>query len=137
MEKVSKEMMNKLNYVREHKLEYLVTPLEFLNGVVKDKHVEISEWYRQQRYLSEAQFKLIEHVFGDTPQFEEEKPKKYVVRIKQADDQGDFIYLSLEERYGLTYSTNTYNFFNAEKFDTREEAEKWTNPLMEVVEVEE
>lgn len=138
MEKVSKEMMNKLNYVREHKLEYQTTPLQLLNDVVEGKYVEISEWYRQQRYLANAQFKLIKHVFGYTPQFEE-KPNKYVVRSKQMDNEGDFRYLIFQEAYGVTYTVNEYvdNFYKAEKFNTREEAEKWTNPLTEVVEVEE
>ena len=138
LEQASKGMMNKLNYIRAHALEYQTMPSQFLNDVVEDKYVEISEWYWQQRSLAKAQFKLIEHVFGDTPQFEE-KPKKYVVRNKKMDDEGDFRYLIFQEAYGVTYTVSEYvdNFYKAKKFNTREEAEKWTNPLMEVVEVEE
>ncbi|MHA7611552.1 hypothetical protein ACX2QB_04185 [Weissella viridescens] len=130
MEKVSKEMMNKLNYIRAHTLEHQTMPLQFLNDVVEDKYVEISEWYRQQRYLAEAQFKLIEHVFGDTPQFEE-KPNKYIVQIKN--ESAKYSYLKVLD---LDFDMKMYKK-NATKFNTREEAEKWINPLMEVVEVEE
>ncbi|MBX4172576.1 hypothetical protein K3977_02925 [Weissella viridescens] len=139
MEKVSKGMMNKLNYVRSHTLEYQTTPLQFLDNILEGKYVEISEWYLQQRYLAEAQFKLIEHVFGDTPQFEEEKSKKYIVRSKKADMFGNFRYLNLGASYGLPYTVYGYidNISEVAKFNTREEADEWTNPMTEVVEVEE
>ena len=138
LEQASKEMMAELNDIRAHTLEYQTTPLQFLNDVLEGKYVEISEWYRQQRYLANAQFKLIEHIFGDTPQFEEEKPKKYVVQSKKIDGGGDYWYVV---NTGRTFYTFHYAYSPMAKivvkFDTREEAEKWTNPLMEVVEVEE
>lgn len=137
MEQVSKGMMEELNTAKIRK-----TPHGLLHEVINETSGEfrrIINWYSNSDELTaeEAQVKIIQHVYLNNPQFEEEKPKKYIVRSKQADDQGDFIYLSLEERYRLTYSTNTSDFYTAEKFDTREEAEKWTNPLMEVIEVEE
>lgn len=79
-------------------------------------------------------------IYGNNePQFEVEKTKKYVVRSKQMDNEGDFRYLIFGASYGLTYPTNEYvdDISDVEKFKTREEAEKWINPLMEVVEVEE
>lgn len=55
------------------------------------------------------------------------------------DNEGYFRYLIFHKAYGLTSTVSVYvdNFYKAEEFNTREEAEKWTNPLMEVVEVEE
>lgn len=137
MEQVSKGMLEELNTAKIRK-----TPHSLLHEVINETSEEfrrISNWYFNSDELTaeEAQVKIIQHVYLNKPQFEAEKTKKYVVRSKETDDQGDFSYLSLEERYGLAYSTNTYDFYTAEKFDTREEAEKWKNPLTEVVEVEE
>lgn len=136
---VSKEMMEELS------ISSKVYQISDLKDIINNENLsiatpEISKWYLTNPFnLSddEKQSKLVGHIWFNDPQFEEEKANKYVVRSKEADDQGDFIYLSLEERYGLAYSTNTYDFYMAEKFDTREEAEKWKNPLTEVVEVEE
>lgn len=138
MEQVSKRMMAELNDIRKHELEYRTMPSQFLNNVLEDKYVEISKWYWQQMSRADAQFKLIEHVFGDTPQFEAEKSKKYVVQSKKTDGGGDYWYVV---NTGRTFYTYHYAYSPMAKivvkFDTREEAEKWTNPLMEVVEVEE
>lgn len=135
MEQVSKRMMEELE--NAHSLN------EILDSMYDDKKckcIDFDYWYlksylKYNDFSDETYLKIIKHINGE-PQFEAEKTKKYIVRSKQADDQGDFIYLSLEERYGLTYSTNTYDFYTAEKIDTREEAEEWKNPLTEVIEVE-
>lgn len=139
MEQVSKKMMEELNTAKIRK-----TPHGVLHEVINETSGEfrrISNWYFNSDELiaEEAQVKIIQHVYLNKPQFEAEKTKKYVVRSKEADTGGDFRYLIFQEAYGVTYTVNEYvdNFYKAEKFDTREEAEKWTNPLMEVVEVEE
>lgn len=130
MEQVSKSMIKELK--KAHSLNEI---LESRNGK------RIDYWYsllylQYNRFSDEAYLKIIKHINGDT-QFEEEKPKNYVVRSKKADDFGTFRYLVFHEAYGLKYPANAYVYDkNAEKFDTREEAEKWTNPLMEVVEVD-
>ena len=94
-------------------------------------------YFKDNRFSDEAYLKIIKHINGE-PQFEEEKPKKYVVQSKKTDNGGDYWYVVNTDR---TFYTFHYAYSPMAKivvkFDTREEAEKWTNPLMEVVEVEE
>ncbi|WP_417852575.1 hypothetical protein [Weissella viridescens] len=142
MEQVSKGMMKELEHAKLDFLPYNLSDVLFSQFYKNTP--EISKWYASHGLLSfaeitELQLELIKHIWLNDPQFEEEKPKKYVVQSKEADTGGDFRYLIFQEAYGVTYTVNEYvnNFYKAEKFDTREEAEKWTNPLMEVVEVEE
>jgi len=99
------------------------------------------EYYRSSRGIDNDYnvfYKFIKHINGE-PQFEAEKPKKYIVRSKEVDIEGNSLYLIFRTVFGLKYSATAYvdDISDVEKFDTREEAEKWTNPLMEVVEVEE
>lgn len=65
--------------------------------------------------------------------FEIEKPKKWVVRSKECDDGGNHQYIKVGN---FNMSFNKYEFRNATKFDTKEEAESWANAHQEVVEVE-
>lgn len=138
LEQVSKGMMEELEDTKLGSTPFDLEEIVYNNQAYR-KTPEINEWYVNHYFASlaettELQLKLIKHMWLNDPQFEEEKPKKYVVRSKKADDQGDFIYLYLNTLYGLTYPANAYIDENdAEKFNTREEAEKWENPLMEVV----
>ena len=66
--------------------------------------------------------------------FEVEKPKKWVVRSKDADALGRYGYLDC---YDYVLTGNIYERTRATKFDTKEEAESWANAHQEVVEVEE
>lgn len=141
MEQASKGMMKELE---DAKLDFYPSDLnKMLFNQTYIRMPEISKWYENEELSGtkgkELQLKLIKHIWLNEPQFEVEKPKKYVVRTKQMDNAGDFRYLALGASYGLTYPANAYAYdvSDVEKFDTREEAEKWTNPLMEVVEVEE
>ncbi len=136
MEQVNKGMMEELNTAKIRK-----TPHGLLHEVINETSGEfrrIINWYLNSDELTaeEAQVKIIQHVYLNNPQFEAEKPNKYIVRTKEWDDDGNCIFMNLDTFNGLTYPISTYDFYMAEKFDTREEAEKWKNPLMEVVEVE-
>ena len=66
--------------------------------------------------------------------FEVEKPKKWVVRSKDADALGRYGYLDC---YDYVLTGNIYERTRATKFDTKEEAESWANAHQEVVELEE
>lgn len=66
--------------------------------------------------------------------FEVEKPKKWVVRSKDIDEEGDYGYIFINP-YNITLST--YSISQATHFDTKEEAESWANAHQEVVEVDE
>ncbi|WP_419154111.1 DUF3310 domain-containing protein [Weissella viridescens] len=77
-------------------------------------------------------------IYGNNePQFEVEKPKKYVVRSIDHDGDKHYKYLIYSEDTDLPMYEIGYDFDPIVKFDTREEAEKWTNPQTEVIEVEE
>lgn len=132
LEQVSKDMMAELN--KAHSLDEILE--SWYDG--EKYYSSLLSYLKENRFSDEAYLKIIKHINGDT-QFEAEKTKKYVVRTKQMDNMGDFRYLALGASYGLTYPANTYAYDVSvvEKFDTREEAEKWTNPLMEVVEMNE
>lgn len=100
------------------------------------KTPEISEWYVNHDMASfaeitELQLKLIKHIWLNDPQFEAEKTKKYIVQIKN--ESAKYSYLKVLD---LDFDMAFYKK-DATKFDTHEEAKKWTNPLTEVVEVEE
>ena len=64
--------------------------------------------------------------------FEVDKPKKWVVRSKDADALGRYGYLDC---YDYVLTGNIYERTRATKFDTKEEAESWANAHQEVVEV--
>lgn len=141
MEQASKGMMKELE---DAKLDFYPSDLnKMLFNQTYIRMPEISKWYENEELSGtkgkELQLKLIKHIWLNEPQFEVEKPKKYVVRSKQSDTVGAYRYLIFSSSYGLKYSANVYmeDVFIAAIFNTREEAEKWTNPLTEVVEVEE
>ncbi len=141
MEQVSKGMMKELNLAGE-----VSQPID-LEKIINNHNFsidtpEVKKWYENEGFSGtkskELQLKLIKHIWLNDPQFEAEKPKKYVVQSKKIDGGGDYWYVVNTDR---TFYTFHYAYSPMAKivvkFDTREEAEKWTNPLMEVVEVEE
>ena len=68
--------------------------------------------------------------------FEVEKPKKWVVRSKETDEDGDCHYVYLEYNLKNLKSVSTiYGLDFATKFDAKEEAESWANSHQEVIEV--
>ena len=69
--------------------------------------------------------------------FEIEKPKKWIVRSKDTDEDGDYHYVDLDNFKNLKSVSTIYGFDFATKFDTKEEAQSWANAHQEVVEVEE
>ena len=56
---------------------------------------------------------------------------KWFVRSKEKDIDGDFWYLKKTEQFFF----REYVRENSTQFDTKEEAEKWTNPLTEAVQL--
>lgn len=68
--------------------------------------------------------------------FEVEKPKKWIVRSKETDFEGDCLYVSLDELNIILTANTTYKLEQATHFDTKEEAQSWANAHQEVVEVE-
>ena len=68
--------------------------------------------------------------------FEIEKPRKWVVRSKETDEDGDYWYVSVFDSYfGITYADSGKDKLeNATHFATKEEAESWANAHQEVIE---
>ena len=69
--------------------------------------------------------------------FEVEKPKKWVVRSKERNEQGNHLYTYLIDSNGVKDFMTGWTKDIATKFDTKEEAESWANAHQEVIEVEE
>ena len=67
--------------------------------------------------------------------FEVEKPKKWVVRSKERNEQGNHLYVYLIDSNGVKDSMTGLTKDIATKFDTKEEAKSWANSHQEVVEV--
>ena len=68
--------------------------------------------------------------------FEVEKPKKWVVRSKETDDDNDHWYVRLPNNIdGINNVAYIHYMSSATLFDTKEEAESWANSHQEVVEV--
>lgn len=69
--------------------------------------------------------------------FEVEKPKKWVVRSKEKDGDGEYWYVSVNHVSPDFYVSEDMNILEyVTKFDTKEEAESWANSHQEVVQVE-
>lgn len=125
---VSQEFMDELEDWRYVKT-FFISSIEIstLPEVVKQwRHIgDVKE--RNNRLIA-----IIRWVNGED-MFEVEKPKKWIVRSKDTDVQGDHWYV-------YAYNTITSNRFtkaDATRFNSKEEAESWANSHQEVVEVEE
>ena len=68
--------------------------------------------------------------------FEVEKPKEWVVRSKECNEQGNYLYVYLIDSNGVKDFMTGWTKDIATKFDTKEEAESWANAHQEVVQVE-
>ena len=68
--------------------------------------------------------------------FEVEKPKKWVVRSKETDNKGNYMYGYIVPNERLKYMEMAYGKYPSAYFDTKEEAESWANSHQEVVQVE-
>ena len=68
--------------------------------------------------------------------FEVEKPKKWVVRSKETDDDNDHWYVRLPNNIDVINDV-VYYMSSATLFNTKEEAQSWANSHQEVIEVKE
>lgn len=99
---------------------------------------DVDNWLEDVNTLSKNRSRMIaifEWLNGEDI-FEVEKPKKWAVRDKVKDIDGDYWYVLVEKNYGVEYtSRHIPHSNNYTKFDTKEEAESWANSHQEVVEV--
>lgn len=138
---VSQEFMNELKewkefYITdtlEEKYHYVSAgDLDTLPGMIKDWWIGLNKPIEKNNRL----ITIIRWVNGEDV-FEVEKPKKWIVRSKEVNDDGDKHYWKLLNLRGVLEMTSTFELRLATRFDTKEEAESWANSHQEVVEVEE
>lgn len=141
--KVSQELMNDINDWRD-RAEGLVVDVDLKVGIVLPW--SIHDWWMtgDGNVSNNRLISLIQYVNGEDV-FEVDKPKKWVVRSKiKENGESKYNYLRLIGRDYWTapnideaIATKTTVVLDlAFKFDSKEESEKWTNPMMEAVEVE-
>ena len=135
---VSQEFMNKLEEWKEayitdtldEKYHYVSAgDLDTLPGMIKDWWIELNKPTETNNRL----IAIIRWVNGEDV-FEVEKPKKWVVRSKETDDDNDHWYVRLPNNIDGINDV-VYYMSSATLFDTKEEAESWANAHQEVVEV--
>ena len=100
---------------------------------------EVHEWAADVTTLSDNHNRyiaILQWLNGEDV-FEVDNPKKWAVRSKGTDNDGDYRYVSVFDSYfGITYADSGKDKLeNATHFDTKEEAESWANAHQEVVEV--
>ena len=91
---------------------------------------------RDGKEISNRIITIINFIYDDDL-FKVEKPKKWVVRSKEADNKGNYMYGYIVPNERLKYMEMAYGKYPSAYFDTKEEAESWANSHQEVVEVEE
>ena len=136
---VSQEFMNELEEWKEayitdtldEKYHYVSAgDLDTLPGMIKDWWIELNKPTETNNRL----IAIIRWVNGENV-FEVEKPKKWVVRSKEADNKGNYMYGYIVPNERLKYMEMAYGKYPSAYFDTKEEAESWANSHQEVVEV--
>ena len=147
--KVSQELMNEIDEWR-YRANGLVFSQDLMVSSFVDGTSAVKDWWLDNaKGVSEKNNRLIaliKYVNGEDV-FEVEKPKKWIVRSKSMDVNHQYQFLTLydENHYWLFGSLADKNVFGfgsvkfitqATRFNTKEEAEKWANPLMEAEEVE-
>lgn len=135
LEVVSQEMMDELEeFCRDG------SPFELFNryhrSMLSFTYPQLANYLYKNTLSEQTQLKLIKHVWLNDPQFKAEKPKKWIVRSVNHDGENHYKYLIYSEDTDLPMYEIGYDFDPIVKFDTKEEAEKWTNPQTEAVEVE-
>lgn len=139
--KVNQELMNDINEWRDS-----------VHGLVLGADLNVSKpssiynwWLNHDQGVSEKNNRLIaliRYVNGEDV-FEIEKPKKWIVRSKKRIwddykvvtlfDDNVCVPSDLEQVFTMRIDDGLRYAF---RFDSKEEAEKWSNPLMEVVEAD-
>ena len=138
---VSQEFMNTLNKWREDLPSFSMSKKFVGPSAIQELDDNIEEWWNTTDLSDEENNKrliaILRWVNGEDV-FKVEKPKKWVVRSKATDNDGDYRYVSMfDSFFGITYTDSGKDKLeNATHFDTKEEAKSWANAHQEVVQVE-
>lgn len=127
---VSQEFMDDLKLWKAH-----IVANNFINGTgINHLPSNVHAWWLDDLPGKECNnhlIAIIRWVNGEDV-FNVEKPKKWIVRSKNIDSDGETAYVDLVDNVHA-YVTNS--LFIATRFDTKEEAQEWVNSHQEVVEV--
>ena len=132
---VSQEFMNELE---EWKAGLNINGQYYVSDEdIFDTPVVIEDWWKDDTHALEQNKRLIAIIrwVNGEDVFEVEKPKKWVVRSKETDEDGDYHYVDLNNFKNLKLVSTVYGLDFATKFDAKEEAQSWANSHQEVVEV--
>ena len=135
---VSKEFMNELKKWKDNlkmngKHSVYDYDIHEFSDIIEDwwSPVGIRDYEQNNRLIA-----ILRWVNGEDV-FEIEKPKKWVVRSKEHDGGGYYLYVNLSKDVDILHLTTFYGLDRATRFDTKEEAQSWANSHQEVIEVEE
>ena len=136
--KISKEVYDALVEWKEY-MALNQSPGVFINEyALSNLPKVIDDWWGDFRVdIKESNNRLIAIIrwVNGEDVFEVEKPKKWVVRSKETDEDGDYHYVDLDNFKNLKSVSTIYGLDFATKFDAKEEAQSWANAHQEVVEV--
>lgn len=137
--KVTQEFINELMKWRDYMS--LDTKSDFIDTFVDGQDIQqipglVDAWWTDSYDSSENNKRLIAIIqwLNGEDVFEVEEPHKFVVHSKEADEGGHYGYVSAG-KHGIAY--NRYYLKEATKFNTREEAQEWSNSHQVVVEIDE
>ena len=117
-----------VHWYKDYFLDYTVVTISDLENLPE----VVKEWRGEDAGTMNKKFATIINWVDGEDVFEVEKPKKWVVRSKETDDDDNYSYVFINLH---NFTLSTYHISNATKFDTKEEAESWANSHQEVVEV--
>ena len=136
--KISKEVYDELvdwKHDTAPEKDFYITPFDF-----KEIPFVVKSWWLANNVDSIGNnnrlIAIIKWINGEDV-FEVEKPKKWIVRSKETDNKGNYMYGYIVPNERLKYMEMAYGKYPSAYFDTKEEAESWANSHQEVIEVEE
>lgn len=134
---VSQKFMNEL---KGWKHDLILEDAFFVNQEAINNMPKIIKnwWVDDYETIGESNKRLISIIryMSGANDFEVEKPKKWVVRSKERNEQGNHLYTYLIDSNGVKDFMTGWTKDIATKFDTKEEAQSWANSHQEVVQVE-
>ena len=135
---VSQVFMNEL---KDWKHDLILEDAFFVNQEAINNMPKIIKnwWVDDYETIGESNKRLISIIryMSGANDFEVKKPKKWVVRSKERNEQGNHLYTYLIDSNGVKDFMTGWTKDIATRFDTKEEAESWANSHQEVVEVDE
>ena len=134
---VSQVFMNEL---KDWKHDLILEDAFFVNQEAINNMPKIIKnwWVDDDVTIGESNKRLISIIryMSGANDFEVEKPKKWVVRSKECNEQGNYLYVYLIDSNGVKDVMTAWTKDIATKFDTKEEAQSWANSHQEVIEVD-